>query len=203
MVAGAVVAVAGAAITAVHVGLADSNSHRVPAAVHTAAATTTAPVAKKTSASSEQTAALAVQRLAATSAGRHICYRAYVSDTGWQEPVCDGVMAGAVGQGRAVQALNIAVSGVSGTSANGNIQKSGWEKTWKDASDGDDLYIGTAGKALPMVGFGISVGSGAVCQNAHVLDRGWLGLACDTPGSYVYGGTLDNTRWLEAIRLTV
>ncbi|MEZ0094229.1 hydrolase [Streptacidiphilus sp. EB129] len=152
----------------------------------------------------ENTAALAVQRLDATSPGRHICYRAYETGTGWQDPVCDGVMAGTVGQWRPIKALNIAVSGTGGTAANGYIQNGGWVTPWTSAADGIDLYIGTPSQtALNMRGFVINVGSGSVCQNAQVHNQGWLGLACDVPGHYIFGGTLDNTLWLEAVTFTV
>ncbi|MFD6613530.1 hypothetical protein ACFWD1_32230, partial [Micromonospora chalcea] len=45
-----------------------------------------------------RTAATAVKEIAARSEGRHICYRAYVADHGWQDPVCDGAEAGTVGK---------------------------------------------------------------------------------------------------------
>jgi uncharacterized protein YjdB len=150
-----------------------------------------------------ETAAIAVSQLEASSPGRHICYRAYVQDIGWQDPVCDGHTAGTVGQNRPIESLNIAVSGVNGTAANGFIQDSGWEKAWKSAADGVDLYIGSTGKALRLLGFAINVGTDTVCQNAQVHNHGWGGLGCDKAGSYIFGGTLDNTLWLEAVRFTV
>ena len=150
------------------------------------------------------TAAVAVQRLDATSPGRHICYRAYETGTGWQAPVCDGATAGTIGQSRPIRALDIAVSGTSGTAANAFIQNGGWATPWTAAADGVDLYIGTATQtASPMMGFVINVGTDTVCQNAHVHNLGWLGLSCDTPGTYIFGGTLDNSLWLEAVSFTV
>lgn len=50
------------------------------------------------------TAATAVTRLAADDPGvRHICYRAYETGEGWQKPVCDGALAGTVGQNRPIK----------------------------------------------------------------------------------------------------
>ncbi len=150
------------------------------------------------------TAALAVQRLAAASPGRHICYRAYVTGIGWQAPVCDGATAGTEGQNRPIKALNVAVSGTKGTSANEFIQEAGWTTAWTGAVDGVDLSIGSARKDAPnMSGFAIAVNDGVVCQNAWVRDGGWLGMGCDTPGKYIFGGSLDKDRWLEAVRFTV
>ncbi|WP_262061182.1 hypothetical protein [Streptomyces sp. STR69] len=149
------------------------------------------------------TAAYAVQKLAAASPGRHICYRAYVSDVGWQAPVCDGAQAGTVGQARAIEALNIAVSGVSGTGSNGYIENSGWEPNWKFADNGANLTIGTTGQLLRMEAFTLNVGSGTVCANAHVENIGWQGRKCDTPGDFLTAGTTGLALRLEAVELTV
>jgi hypothetical protein len=163
--------------------------------------------AKKATKLPENTAAVAVQRLDAQSPGRHICYRAYETGTGWQDPVCDGVMAGTVGESRPIKALNIAVSGTNGTAANGYIKDVGYvSPTWTSVANGVDLVIGTPKQsALNMLGFVINVGSDVICQNAHVHNQGWLGLQCDKPepNSYTFGGTLDNKLWLEAVRFTV
>ncbi|MCZ9336787.1 hydrolase, partial [Streptomyces sp. TRM76130] len=64
--------------------------------------------------------------VAARSEGRHICYRAYVADRGWQEPVCDGAEAGTVGQGKPIKQLDIAVSGTDGVKGNGAHVVEGW-----------------------------------------------------------------------------
>jgi hypothetical protein len=147
-------------------------------------------------------AATAVKRLAVGNPGRHICYRAYVVGIGWQHPVCDGSTAGTTS--RPIKSLNIAVSGVGGTSAAGLIQERGWEKgAWKKAANGIDLYIGNKRNAHNMQGFGINVGEGSVCQNTYISKQGWQGLGCDKPGSYIFGGTLSKTHWLEAVQLTV
>jgi Clostridial hydrophobic W len=150
------------------------------------------------------TAAVAVQRLNASNPGRHICYRAYETGTGWQGPVCDGAIAGTVGQGRPVKALDIAVSGTGGASANAFVQNGGWVTPWSFAVDGVDLYVGTPSQTAPdMMGYAVAAGRATICQNAQVHNQGWLGLACDNGKNYIFGGTLDNSLWLESVSFTV
>ncbi|KAB1141729.1 hypothetical protein F7R91_31455 [Streptomyces luteolifulvus] len=153
----------------------------------------------------QETAAIAVSKLAARSPGRHICYRAYFEHSGWQKPVCDGATAGAVKGDKKIKSLNIAVSGTKGTAANAYLHDDGWWKTpWPGVVDGMDNYINSTRKNAPyMLGFAINVGEGTVCQNAYVHTKGWHGLACDEPGSHIFGGTLDNSLWLKAVRFTV
>ncbi|MFD9005322.1 hydrolase [Streptomyces sp. NPDC059582] len=153
----------------------------------------------------EVTAATAVQKLAARSAGRHICYRAYVADHGWQDPVCDGAEAGTVGKSLPIKALNIAVAGTRGTTGNGAYAVGGWKTKWSSAADGIDMYLGSLKEAdSPLQGFTISVVDGSVCQNTHVADRGWMGLGCTQPGKWMYAGSpMEQGHQLEAFRLTV
>ncbi|MEW2493355.1 hypothetical protein AB0942_07340 [Streptomyces nodosus] len=162
---------------------------------------------KKTAA--PETAAITVARLAAQDPGRHICYRAYIEGRGWLKPVCDGAAAGTAGAGQKIKSLNIAVSGTHGTAANAFVHNDHWKVAWNGVADGVDNYIGSTKPDYPyMLGFVINVGDSAVCQNAAVHDHGWGGLACDKPlgqaaGNYIFGGTLDDSLWLEAVRFTV
>ncbi|MFE9092882.1 hydrolase [Streptomyces sp. NPDC007264] len=162
---------------------------------------TKAPKPKK------ETAATAVQKLAARSDGRHICYRAYVADHGWQDPVCDGAIAGTTGKNLPVKALNIATAGTGGVSGNGAHVAEGWYTgaKWSSAADGVDMYIGSTKEAVsPMEGFTIQVKDGSVCQTAHIKDRGWLSMSCTDPGAWVYGGSpMEDRLQLEAVRFTV
>ncbi|USQ82433.1 hydrolase [Streptomyces phaeoluteigriseus] len=155
----------------------------------------------------ERTAATAVQELAARSDGRHICYRAYVADRGWQDPVCDGAEAGTVGKDLPIKALDIAVSGTKGAAGNGAHVVEEWltGDKWSSAADGIDMYIGSTKEAVsPLQGFTIKVGDGSVCQNTHVANKGWMGLGCTKPGGWMYGGSpMEEAQNLEAIRLTV
>ncbi|MEU6201751.1 hypothetical protein [Streptomyces sp. NPDC047061] len=166
---------------------------------------TEAPKAPKPAAKPKgPTAATTVVKLASQSPGRHICYRVYFADGGWQKPVCDGATAGQVKSGRKIKSINIAVSGTDGVSANVYVKDSGWRVPWHSADDGADDYVGgTTADAPYILGFGIKVGDDTVCENAQVHTKGWHGVQCNAPGDIIFGGTLDNSRWLEAVRFTV
>lgn len=172
------------------------------------------PRATVTARPAQDTAATAVKRLARNDpSGRHICYRAYVSGQGWQKPVCDGTMAGTSGRNSPIKALNIAVSGGGGSAANAFVHdpassdgRGRWEPQWTAViADGRDNYIGGTKKSAPvMSGFAINIGSGRICQSAkvHGFDWGAQGCADARPG-YVFGGALENDRWLEAVKFTL
>ncbi|MFG2514724.1 hypothetical protein [Streptomyces sp. NPDC048584] len=162
----------------------------------------------------QDTAASAVRRLAASDpSGRHICYRAYVSGKGWQKPVCDGTMAGTTGQNRPIKALNIAVHGVDGSAGNAFRHASKpvdgrgeWQPSWTAVTgDGKNFTIGSPKKDAPdMLGFALNVGSGEICNTVRLRQRDWGGRVCTKPRpDFVFGGTLDNDVWLEAVKLTV
>nr|WP_221462770.1 hydrolase [Streptomyces olivoverticillatus] len=155
----------------------------------------------------EQTAATAVRKLAARSQGRHICYRAYLADGGWQDPVCDGAEAGTVGKGTPVKALNIAVSGTQGVTGASAYVVEGWRKgdEWSSAADQEDMVIGSTKEGdSPMEGFTIKVFDGSVCQSAYIKEKNWLGQVCTDPGQWKYGGSpMELKLQLEAVRFTV
>ncbi|BBA98934.1 putative hydrolytic protein [Actinacidiphila reveromycinica] len=156
------------------------------------------------------TAATAVKKLAANDpTGRHICYRVYVADKGWTKPSCDGVTAGSTDDDSGtIEALNVAVSGVGGTSGNAYRQDGGWNNVpWKGADDEADMYVGTTGKGLGLSGFAVGVKTGDVCRNAYLRGGGWGGVSCNDPTqsnqNWIFGGTTDETKSLTAVRLTV
>ncbi|MFG2548303.1 hydrolase [Streptomyces sp. NPDC048594] len=154
-----------------------------------------------------RTAATAVKELAARSDGRHICYRAYVADKGWQQPVCDGAEAGTVGKNLPIKALNIAVSGTKGVSGNGAHVVEGWltGDKWESAGDGVDMYLGSSKEAVsPLEGFTLKTTEGIVCPNTHVKDKGWQKQGCTEAGNWRYfGSPMDQRLQLEAVRITV
>ncbi|MEU7188946.1 hydrolase [Streptomyces sp. NPDC045369] len=155
----------------------------------------------------ERTAATAVRELVARSAGRHICYRAFVQDDGWQEPVCDGAEAGTVGQGKPVKALNIAVSGTKGVTGASAYVGEGWRKddAWRKEDDGKDMVLGSTESAdPPLQGFTLQVFDGSVCHEANVKDQNWTDKLCTEPGQWRYGGSpMERNLPLEAVRFTV
>ena len=147
-------------------------------------------------------------KLAARDPGRHICYRVYLNKDGWQKPACDGTTAGRVGTGQKIKSINTATAGTKGTASSAWVHIEEWKAPWNGAVDGVDNYIGSTKASYPYIlGFVINVGDGAVCQNAAVNGR-WGGLACDqptgqAPGNFIWGGTQDNSLWLQAVRFTV
>lgn len=165
-----------------------------------------APAApKKTPPPPPDTAATAVKKLDAASPGRHICYRAYVADVGWQHPVCDGAMAGTMHQARAIEAVNLAVSGTKSVAANAYMQDTGFP-AWKGVTEKTDLTVGepASGKRVEQVV--ASLGDGVICGNAYVENMEWQGMACDKnggPGNWISAGTTGKSLRLEAIEMTV
>ncbi|MFF4400590.1 hydrolase [Streptomyces sp. NPDC001480] len=160
------------------------------------------------------TAATAVNRLATSDpSGRHVCYRAYVEDEGWQKPVCDGTVAGTVGQGKAIKELDVAVYGVQGSAGNAMVHdpqssngQGKWMPNWTAiVADGKDNYIGSTKKDDPyMVTFVWNVGSGQACSTVKISDQNWDDQTCNNARPDLNtAGHFDNARRLEAIKLTV
>ncbi|MFC8566469.1 hydrolase [Streptomyces sp. NPDC057245] len=154
-----------------------------------------------------RTAATAVKEVAARSEGRHVCYRAYVADQGWQDPVCDGAEAGTVGKGLPIKKLNIAVARTGGVHGNGAHVVEGWltGSKWSSADDKDDMYLGSTKEAVsPLEGFTLATGDGVICVDTNVKDKGWLGQGCTKPEWRYFGSNMENDKLqLEAVRLTV
>ncbi|WP_406146946.1 hydrolase [Streptomyces sp. NBC_01012] len=163
--------------------------------------------ASKSAKPPERTAAVAVHEIAALSEGRHICYRVYVADKGWTNPVCDGATAGEVGKGQPIKALNIAVSKTGGVRGAGAYVVEGWREgeKWQGKGTGKDMYLGSTKESYSvMEGFTIGVTDGSVCQDSNVKEKGWYGHSCTKPGEWVYSGSPMNLKLqLEAIRLRV
>ncbi|MEU5095723.1 hypothetical protein [Streptomyces sp. NPDC020996] len=150
------------------------------------------------------TAAYAVQRLAASNPGRHICYRVHMKSVGWTDPVCDGATAGQEGKGHPITAINVAVADAKKVNGNEFVQKDGWTTGWSGAVDGTDLVLGSAASNAPnLSGFTIGVDSGTACQNHKLGGHGWGGLACESSQGWIFGGSTEPQYWLEAVRFTV
>jgi hypothetical protein len=149
------------------------------------------------------TAANAAIQAARTTPGRHICYRVYVEDVGWQHTVCDGGVAGTQNQSRAIEALNIAVSGITSMSATTYLD-TGWLPAWKGVAGEVDITVGTPGSAIHVQQAVVSVGVGVVCGNGYVLGTHWGTQVCDDPGGPRQWITLGKQGvQLEAVQFTV
>ncbi|MFJ1899110.1 hydrogenase expression protein HypA [Streptomyces sp. NPDC088115] len=172
------------------------------------------PTATVTAKAPPGTAASAMSSLAKNDPhGRHICYRAFVAEHGWQQPVCDGTVTGTTDQGKKITALNIAVWNVEGSSANALLHDPGstsgnskWAPNWTAViADGKNNYIGSSKKGAPfLTGFAMNIGDGSVCHTAKMGGGGWGPQICKNKRpEYMFVGTTANDHWFEAVRLTV
>ncbi|MFI5568089.1 hypothetical protein ACIA6T_12225 [Streptomyces sp. NPDC051740] len=147
------------------------------------------------------TAAYAVQRLAASDPGRHICYRVHRKGAGWTIPRCDGAMSG---QGLPITAINIAVVGVESVSANEFVQKDGWTTAWSSAADATDLTLGSAASNAPnLSGYAIGVEDGNVCHHHKLGGHDWGAYMCESSEGWRFGGSLEPRMWLESVKFNV
>jgi uncharacterized protein YjdB len=131
--------------------------------------------------------------------GRKVCYSAHVQNIGWQSWVCDGAVAGTVGQSLQMEAISIITHGTGGICANAHVQNIGWQGQ-RCAKDGDAVTVGTVGQSLRLESLVLSPRTGTICANAHVQNIGWQGLKC---GSSITVGTIGQSLRLEAIMITV
>ncbi|MDX3323043.1 RlpA-like double-psi beta-barrel domain-containing protein [Streptomyces sp. ME03-5684b] len=157
-------------------------------------------------------ASTTVARLVKTNPGRHVCYRAYVSGSGWQKPVCDGAVAGTPGSNQPIKALNIAMQGVGGSAANAfttdvdsNDGRGKWDSWTAVVPDGTDNYIGSAKADAPnLLGFAINIGESKLCHVARTHGHTGSRPACTTQRpDFTFGGSLQNNIWLESVTFTV
>jgi uncharacterized protein YjdB len=162
--------------------------------------------ANQNSAQARQVAlSTAVQRHAIVhpnATGRHICYAAHVTDVGWQQPVCDGALAGTTGQGLRIEALDIVVTGVGGVCAAAHVENIGWQAV-TCAGDNLNVIVGTTGRGLRMEALDINGNSGTVCAVAHVENIGWQSPVCAAAPAYAMVGTTGRGVGMEAVELTV
>ncbi|GGQ91169.1 hypothetical protein [Streptomyces pilosus] len=147
------------------------------------------------------TAAYAVQRLAASDPGRHICYRVHRKGAGWTNPRCDGAMSG---KGLPITAINIAVVGAKRVSANEYVQKDGWTTAWSGAADGTDLTLGSDSPNAPnLSGYAIGVDDGNVCHHHKLGGHDWGAYLCESSQGWRFGGSLNPDVWLESVKFNV
>ncbi|MFD5540939.1 hypothetical protein ACFWIJ_24760 [Streptomyces sp. NPDC127079] len=150
--------------------------------------------------------------MAAAHPGRHICYRAYVADVGWEAPMYDGGVAGTAGKGRPIEAVELSTAGTSGSEGNAYMASSGWQGgsacKWKGAANGKSLVIGSPGSAAGLKAFVTKVKSGTVCANTYLSSGvGWQTTQCGKSGAkpdYLFCGLADTTtKVIEAVVLRV
>jgi|tagenome__1003787_1003787.scaffolds.fasta_scaffold20901980_1 uncharacterized protein YjdB len=157
-----------------------------------------AHAAQGTSTTASAPAVASVSASAALSdAPRSICYRAHVQNEGWQDWTCDGDIAGTMGQGLRLEALQLEEQGAGSICAAAHVQDIGWMNT-RCAGDSGIVTVGTTGRSLRMEALSLNVGAGEICANAHLQNIGWQGVTC---GSAVTVGTTGQSRRIEALSI--
>ncbi|MEZ3180299.1 hypothetical protein KYY02_16890 [Streptomyces pimonensis] len=147
------------------------------------------------------TAAYAARQLAASSPGRHICYRVHRKGAGWTTPRCDGAMSG---KGLPITAINIAVVGATRVSANEYVQKDGWTTAWSSAADGTDLTLGSDSPNAPnLSGYAVGVADGNVCHHHKLGGHDWGAYLCESSKGWRFGGSLEPDKWLESVKFNL
>lgn len=118
-----------------------------------------------------------------------LVYQAHVANEGWLENATNGATAGTTGKGRALQAINISLSGIadgSNVSAKAHVSGIGWQD-WCDGS-----YAGTVGqsRAIEALAFkleGPAAESYDIYYRVHAAGYGWLGWAKNGEGAGTSG----------------
>lgn len=134
--------------------------------------------------------------------GTSVEYRAHVQDTGWQDWVSNGSIAGSVGESRRLEALEIKCGGLpEGAYVEGqaHIQDIGWTQWY---TNGLRLDVGTEGQALRLEAVKLRLASAPgyrIRYSVHVQDIGWMDWCADGAVS----GTEGQARRIEAIRIVV
>ena len=118
-----------------------------------------------------------------------LVYQAHVANEGWLENATNGATAGTTGKGRALQAINISLSGIadgSNVSAKAHVSGIGWQD-WCDGS-----YAGTVGqsRAIEALAFKLEGPAAESCDiyyRVHAAGYGWLGWAKNGEGAGTSG----------------
>jgi uncharacterized protein YjdB len=85
--------------------------------------------------------------------------------------------------------------------ARANVQGVGWQ-SWRCASRGGALYVGTTGQSRRMEAVSIwTAGTGGVCLAGYVQGTGWTGTRCAGERGEVTVGAAGRGLRLEAVRI--
>lgn len=126
-----------------------------------------------------------------------VCYRAHVQNKGWMPAVCNGSVAGTVGESLRMEAIQIwsARPGVS-LCYSAHLSNFGWEP---EVCDG--VMAGTTGQSRRIEALKVRVASAPtttrVYTQAHVQDVGWQ------PGVFdgQIAGTTGQSKRMEAVKI--
>lgn len=125
-----------------------------------------------------------------------IGYNVHVSTIGWQGEHYNGDLAGTTGRRLAIEALTV-FSGDVEIIAQGHVQNVGWQ----DSQRGNNITIGTTGKAKRLEAIKLSLvnSSKTITYRVHVQDIGWMNWV--TNGEIA--GTVGQGKRIEAIEIKV
>ncbi|HEX4965677.1 MAG TPA: hypothetical protein VF173_33005 [Thermoanaerobaculia bacterium] len=124
-----------------------------------------------------------------------VCYQAHVEDVGWQPQVCDGDVAGTVGQSRRMEAIKITAPGRS-ICYQAYLENDGLQGVKCDGAPAGTTDRGLRMEALKVW---IQSGGGHTEYFGHVQDTGWTGPVRD--GEII--GTIGASLRLEAVVLRI
>jgi hypothetical protein len=113
-----------------------------------------------------------------------VCYQAYVQNQGWQPQVCDGDVAGTVGQGLAIQALQITAPGRS-ICYRVHVLNGGWLPSVCDGA-----VAGNIGQAID--GLKVSTSTKHVQYFGQFQNMGWTGPVADNAKLGPFGLQLES-----------
>lgn len=117
---------------------------------------------------------------AQVAAGTQVNYRAHVSGIGWQSRIANGRMAGTTGQKRAVEAIDLNLSGLVRASSvhyRMHVQKIGWQGWKSDGQMAGTTGCSLRGEALQIKLSGTAAALFDVYYRVHAQNVGWLGWA--------------------------
>ncbi|MFF0553861.1 hypothetical protein ACFYUL_33400 [Streptomyces sp. NPDC004311] len=135
------------------------------------------------------------------------CVRAHVAGYGWQkEWACNNLhYTGTVGQNRAIEALQIWISGAGRFCAKAHTRNHGWDKNETCANGEQIATVGTTGMARPMEAVRVTIQSNTGSERldgwSHIQETGWL--YHPTVGQEAILGTIGRARNLEAVSIGI
>ena len=140
----------------------------------------------------------------ATPIGYSFCYQAHVYNLGWLNWVCDGQVAGTVGQNRRMEALNFYFNAPTTTNFTITVQaqlaNSGWQAP-VTVGNGQLGSVGTVGQQRAMEAITLKINNPPagvhICYTAQVQNIGWQGWVCDG----AIAGTVGQGLQIEAIEV--
>ena len=125
-----------------------------------------------------------------------IGYNVHISTIGWQGEHYNGDLAGTTGRGLRIEALRV-FSGDVEIIAQGHVQNVGWQ----DSQRGNNITIGTTGKAKRLEAIKLSLAntSKTITYRVHVQDIGWMNWVSNGE----IAGTVGQGKRIEAIEIKV